>query len=73
MDTLDQLESDYKSAVDQWVSSIRYEESLATPDHSMMEMEKWDTAGLHVHDAELTAKKARDLFKNALRQKNYGF
>ena len=39
----------------------------------MMEMEKWDAAGLHVHDAELTAKKARDLYKNALRKKNYNF
>jgi hypothetical protein len=26
-----------------------------------------------VHDAELAAKKARDHYKNALRQKNYGF
>jgi hypothetical protein len=69
----DQLLQDYKQAVDAWVNSIRAEEALATDDESMVAMEKWDTAGLHVHDTELAAKKARDLYKNALRKKNYGF
>jgi hypothetical protein len=39
----------------------------------MVEMEKWDDAAFAVHDAEGAAKKARDLYKNALRKKNYGF
>ena len=69
----DQLLHDYKQSVDAWVAAIRAEEALATPDHSMVEMEKWDTAGLEVHDTERAAKKARDLYKNALRKKNYGF
>ena len=69
----DQLLHDYKQAIDAWVDAIQAEESLANDDHSMVEMEKWDTAGLKVHDAELAAKKARDLYKNALRKKNYGF
>ncbi len=69
----DGLLHQYKQAVDAWVNAIRAEEALATPDHSMKEMEAWDSAGLHVHDAERTAKNARDLYKNALRKKNYGF
>ena len=69
----DQLLSQYKQAVDRWVETIQREESLATPDHSMKQMELWDDAGLKVHDAELAAKKARDQYKNALRKKNYGF
>ncbi len=69
----DQLLSSYKHAVDRWVDAIRAEESLATADHSMVQMEKWDDAGFKLHDAELTAKKARDAYKNALRKKNYGF
>ncbi len=75
MDTLDfdQLLEDYRQAVDRWVDAIRHEESLATNDHSMKEMELWDTAGLELHDAELHAKKTRDAYKNALRMKNYGF
>jgi hypothetical protein len=55
------------------VNAIRAEEALATNDESMVAMEKWDAAGLHVHDTELAAKRARDLYKNALRKKNYGF
>lgn len=69
----DQLLKDYKTAVDRWVDAIHAEESLATADHSMVQMEKWDDAGFKLHDAELTAKKARDAYKNALRKKNYGF
>ena len=69
----DQLLQNYKQAIDAWVNTIHAEEALATPDHSMVAMEHWDTAGLNVQDAESTAKKARDLYKNALRKKNYGF
>jgi hypothetical protein len=69
----DQLLLNYKQAVDLWVAAIRSEEALASSDHSMIAMENWDTAGMHVHDTELAAKKARDIYKNALRKKNYGF
>jgi hypothetical protein len=69
----DTLLAEYKQAVDNWVGAIHLEESLATSDHSMQEMEAWDTAGLAIHDAEAAAKKARDAYKNALRRKNYGF
>jgi hypothetical protein len=69
----DQLLHNYRQAVDAWVDAIQAEEALANDDHSMIEWEKWDVAGLHVHDTEHTAKKARDLYKNALRKKNYGF
>jgi hypothetical protein len=75
METIDfdQLYKAYKQAVDQWVAAIRAEEALAKGDHSMTQMETWDDAGFKLHDAELTAKKARDAYKNALRKKNYGF
>ena len=72
-ETLDQLLSAYKGALDTYVNAVRTEEALANDDHSMVGMEKWDAAGLVVHDAELTAKKARDRYKNTLRKKNYGF
>ena len=70
---LDGLQAEYKRTADLWVGSIRAEEALATPDHTMTAMGSWDTAGLALHDAELRAKKARDEYKNALRRKNYGF
>ncbi len=69
----DAVYDDYKQATARWVDAIRAEESLANSDHSMEAMELWDDAGLKLHDAELAAKKARDVYKNALRKKNYGF
>jgi hypothetical protein len=69
----DSLLTQYKQSIDDWIKAIRTEESLATSDHSMVEMEKWDSAGFAMHDAEAVAKKARDRYKNALRRKNYGF
>jgi hypothetical protein len=73
MEDFDELLSEYKNAVDAWVDAIKAEESLANEDHSVAEWDKWDAAGLAVHDAELAAKKARDRYKNALRKKNFGF
>lgn len=69
----DQLLKTYKAAVDRWVEAIRNEEALANDDHSMVEMERWDDAGFKVKDAEQEANQARDAYKDALREKNYGF
>ena len=68
----DRLLKDYKAAVDRWVDTIRTEESLASADHSLVQMEKWDDAAFKVDDAGTEAKKARDAYQDALREKNYG-
>jgi hypothetical protein len=70
---LDELQATYKQAVDQWVTAIRAEEALATPDHSETAMEHWDSADFGVQDAAKRAKQARDAYKEGLRQLNYGF
>ncbi|MGB8769614.1 MAG: hypothetical protein WCC92_08365 [Candidatus Korobacteraceae bacterium] len=74
MDTsnLDELQLAYKRAVDQWVTAIRQEEALATPDHSEVAMERWDQAGFAEQDAQEKAKRARDEYKDALRLLHYG-
>ena len=69
----DQLLADYRAAVDRLVNEVHKEEALANEDHSLVEMERWDDEGFKVEDAAKAAKKARDAYKNALRQKNYGF
>jgi hypothetical protein len=69
---LDQLRLAYKKAVDEWVNTIRAEEELATPDHSMIAMEHWDTAHFGEHDAHTKATEAREAYKDALRALNYG-
>jgi hypothetical protein len=71
--TLDALRASYKTATDLWVASIRTEEALATPDHSMTAMEQWDAADFTVQDAAKKAKEARDLYKDGLRKIDYGF
>jgi len=69
---LDQLRLSYKKAVDEWVDTIRAEEALATPDHSMVAMEHWDAAHFREEDAHTKATEAREAYKGALRDVNYG-
>jgi len=69
---LDQLRTTYKRAADEWVNAIRAEEALATEDHSMVAMEKWDDAHFQEQDAQKKAKDARDSYKDGLRRANYG-
>ena len=61
-----------KKAFDDWVASIRAEEALATPNHSMTAMENWDAAHLEEQDAHTKATEARDAYRGALRLVNYG-
>jgi hypothetical protein len=68
----DRLRQSYKDAVDSWVAAIHEEEALATPDHSMTAMEHWDAAGFKEQDAQKRAIKAKEAYKEALRQYNYG-
>ncbi|MGB7600395.1 MAG: hypothetical protein WBM24_08830 [Candidatus Sulfotelmatobacter sp.] len=69
---LDQLRLAYKQATDRWVDAIRAEEALATVDHSMIAMEKWDDAHFREEDAHAKAAQSRDAYKDALRAVNYG-
>jgi hypothetical protein len=71
-DDLDQLRLAYKKAIDEWVVAIRAEEALATPDHSMTAFEHWDDAHFKEHDAHEKATEAREAYKDALREANYG-
>src|SRR6202000_1202432 len=69
---LDDLRDAYKKAADAWVATIRAEEALATPDHSMIAMEKWDDAHFSEQEAQKAAIEARDAYKDSLRSVNYG-
>jgi hypothetical protein len=69
---LSELRLAYKKAVDEWVEAIRAEEALATTDHSVTEMEKWDAAHFTEQDAQTKATAAREAYKDSLREVNYG-
>jgi hypothetical protein len=70
---LDQLQTAYKAAVDQWVSSIREEEALASGDHSETEIDAWEAAGFREEDARNKAKEAKKEYEDALREKFFNF
>jgi hypothetical protein len=44
---LDQLQANYKAAVDDWVEAIRAEEALASGNHSVAELDQWEAACFH--------------------------
>ena len=46
---LDQLQADYKRAVDEWVTAIRAEEALALLDHSVAKLDQWEGAHFREH------------------------
>jgi hypothetical protein len=68
----DQLRATYKRAVDEWVDTIRAEEALATPDHSMIAWEQWDAAHFREQDAQKKLTETREAYKDALRAANIG-
>jgi hypothetical protein len=70
---LDQLRNQYKAAVEEWISVIRAEESLATPDHSVHAIDIRESAGFAEEEARAKAKEARKSYEDALRNVNFHF
>lgn len=70
---LDQLRNAYKDAVEQWISAIRAEENLATPEHTVHAVDVWEHAGFAEEEARNKAKEARQAYEDALRTVNFNF
>jgi hypothetical protein len=71
---LDQLQADYKKAVDAWVAAIRDEEALASAsEHSVAELDQWEAAGFRSHKLNTEADYRKRLYEDALRREFYGF
>jgi hypothetical protein len=70
---LDQLQGAYKSAVEAWITAIREEEALASGDHSVAEVDKWENAHFREEEARDKAKEAKSAYEDALREKLFGF
>jgi len=68
---LDRLQQAYKEAVERWITAIRAEESLATPDHSISACEHWEHAGFKAQEAQDEATAAKEAYKDGLRQLDY--
>jgi limonene-1,2-epoxide hydrolase len=70
---LDQLQQEYKAAVDEWIATIREEEALACVDHSVAEIDKWENAGFSEETARNRAKAVKKKYEDALREKFFNF
>jgi len=70
---LDQMQTAYKTAVDQWIAAIREEEALASVNHSEAEIDAWEAAGFREEAARDRAKEAKAAYEAALREKFFNF
>jgi hypothetical protein len=70
---LDQKQSAYKAAVEAWIAAIRTEEALASGDHSVAEVDRWEEADFREEELRNKAKKAKREYEDVLREKFFGF
>ena len=70
---LDQMQKNYKAAVEEWIESIRKEEALASVNHSVAEVDEWESAGNMEEEAREKAKEAKKAYEDALRQEFFNF
>jgi hypothetical protein len=70
---LDQMQKNYKLAVDEWVAVIREEEALASVNHDVAEVDEWEAAGFREEEARKKAKAAKEAYEAALREEFFHF
>lgn len=68
-EALDQLQAAYKAAVDEWVAAIREEEALASGNHSLAEVDRWEAAHFKEEELRTRVKAAKSDYEDALRRK----
>jgi hypothetical protein len=73
MSQLDQLQSAYKAAVEEWIKAIRHEEALASVNHSVAEVDQWEQAHFAEDDLRGKVKAAKKDYDDALRLKFFNF
>lgn len=70
---LDQMQSAYKAAVEEWIAAIKQEEALASVNHSIAEVDKWEAAHFREDEIRSKVKAAKKQYEDALRRKFYHF
>lgn len=66
---LDQLQGAYKAAVEEWIDAIRQEEALASGNHTVAELDRWEAAAFREDELRNKVRSAKLLYEDALRQK----
>lgn len=70
---LDRLQVVYQSAVEEWIKAIREEAALASVNHSVAEIDRWEAAHFREDSLRNSVKKAKIDYENALRMKFFNF
>ena len=70
---LDRLQAEYKNAVETWITAIRNEEALASVNHTVAEIDKWEDAHFAEDEMRTKVKDAKAKYEDALREKFFGF
>jgi hypothetical protein len=70
---LDRMQAAYKAAIEEWIVAIKQEEALASVNHTVAEVDKWEQAHFKEDDMRKTVKAAKKLYEDALRKKLFGF
>ena len=70
---LDEKQAAYKAAVEQWIAAIREEEALASVDHSVAEIDKWEEAHFREEDLRNQAIAVKKEYEDVLRERIFGF
>jgi hypothetical protein len=69
---LDRLQGAYKAAIEEWIAAIR-KEALASADHSVAQIDRWEQAHFREEDARNKATAAKAAYEAGLRAKFFGF
>jgi hypothetical protein len=70
---LDQMQAAYKAAVEEWLAAIKQEEALASVNHTIAEVDKWEGAHFAEDEIRNKVKAAKKKYEDALREKFFGF
>jgi len=70
---LDAMQRNYRAAVDEWVAAIRREETLASVNHTVAQIDQWENAAFAEDKARDKAKTAKKEYEAALREKFFNF
>lgn len=70
---LDRLQSAYKDAVEDWIDAIRQEQGLASTNHSVAQVDRWEQAHFQEDEARSKVKAAKKRYEDELRSKFFGF
>jgi hypothetical protein len=67
------MQAAYQAAVEEWIRAIKDEEALASVNHSVAEIDKWEAAHFKEDEVRSKVKAAKKQYEDALRRKFFNF